>query len=73
MILIVSMTAIIDRRDVAPMAIEMAGGVVKHFGVPVDPGNLLLIGYGSLLEEIRKRNLLREAMDKSIFSRKKLN
>jgi molybdenum cofactor cytidylyltransferase len=45
MILIVSTTAIIDRRDVVPLAIEQAGGAVEHFGVPVDPGNLLLLGY----------------------------
>jgi molybdenum cofactor cytidylyltransferase len=45
MILIVGMTAIIDRHDVVPSAIEMAGGVVEHFGVPVDPGNLLLVAY----------------------------
>jgi molybdenum cofactor cytidylyltransferase len=107
MILIVSMTAIIDRHDMVPMAIAQAGGVVEHFGVPVDPGNLLLLGYagfvpiigapgcvrspkinafdivllrllageritrrdlvrlghGGLLEEIRERRLLREAID----------
>jgi molybdenum cofactor cytidylyltransferase len=45
MILIASMTAIIDRHDVVPTAITQAGGVVEHFGVPVDPGNLLLVGY----------------------------
>jgi molybdenum cofactor cytidylyltransferase len=45
MILIASMTAIIDRRDVVPTAIEQIGGKVEHFGVPVDPGNLLLLGY----------------------------
>jgi molybdenum cofactor cytidylyltransferase len=45
MMLIVSMTAIIDRHDVVPTAIEHAGGVVEHFGAPVDPGNLLLIAY----------------------------
>ncbi|MGH7491144.1 MAG: molybdopterin-binding protein [bacterium] len=45
MILIASMTAIIDRHDVVPSAIEQIGGKVEHFGVPVDPGNLLLVGY----------------------------
>jgi len=45
LILIASMTAIIDRHDVVPSAIEEIGGRVEHFGVPVDPGNLLLIGY----------------------------
>lgn len=37
-------SAITDRRDVAPSAIERAGGRVEHFGMPVDPGNLLLLG-----------------------------
>jgi molybdenum cofactor cytidylyltransferase len=29
---------------VIPAAIEAAGGRVRHFGMPVDPGNLLLVG-----------------------------
>lgn len=37
-------SAIADRRDVIPAAIEKAGGRVEHFGMPVDPGNLLLLG-----------------------------
>ncbi len=37
-------SAITDRRDVIPAAIEAAGGRIAHFGMPVDPGNLLLIG-----------------------------
>src|ERR671918_1733453 len=38
-------SAITDRRDVLPAAIEAAGGVVEHFGMPVDPGNLLLLAH----------------------------
>jgi molybdenum cofactor cytidylyltransferase len=37
-------SAITDRRDVIPAAIEAFGGRVDHFGMPVDPGNLLLLG-----------------------------
>jgi molybdenum cofactor cytidylyltransferase len=37
-------SAIADRRDVIPAGIELAGGKVLHFGMPVDPGNLLLLG-----------------------------
>jgi molybdenum cofactor cytidylyltransferase len=37
-------SAIADRRDVIPAALEMAGGAIEHFGMPVDPGNLMLIG-----------------------------
>lgn len=43
-ILIFGASAITDRRDVVPAAIERAGGSVDHFGMPVDPGNLLLLG-----------------------------
>jgi molybdenum cofactor cytidylyltransferase len=42
-ILIFGASAIQDRRDVVPAAIEQAGGRVDHFGMPVDPGNLLLL------------------------------
>ncbi len=38
-------TAIMDRYDITPRAIERAGGEIACFGVPVDPGNLLLLAY----------------------------
>ena len=44
LILIAGASAITDRRDVLPAAIEAAGGRIDHFGMPVDPGNLLLLG-----------------------------
>jgi molybdenum cofactor cytidylyltransferase len=37
-------SAIVDRRDVLPAGLEEAGGRVSHFGMPVDPGNLMLMG-----------------------------
>lgn len=43
-ILVFGASAITDRRDVIPAALEKAGGAIGHFGMPVDPGNLLLIG-----------------------------
>src|SRR5690606_35307575 len=43
LIMIVGASAITDRRDVIPAAVERAGGTVEHFGMPVDPGNLLLL------------------------------
>lgn len=43
-ILILGASAITDRRDVIPAAVEAAGGTVDQFGIPVDPGNLLLLG-----------------------------
>lgn len=44
LILIAGASAIVDRRDVIPAGIELAGGQVRHFGMPVDPGNLVLVG-----------------------------
>lgn len=44
LVVVFGASAIADRRDVIPLAIEGAGGVVRHFGMPVDPGNLLLLG-----------------------------
>jgi molybdenum cofactor cytidylyltransferase len=43
-LLVFGASAIVDRRDVIPAAITAAGGTVEHFGMPVDPGNLLLLG-----------------------------
>ena len=44
LLLIFGAAAISDRRDVIPMALTEAGGRVIHLGMPVDPGNLLLVG-----------------------------
>ncbi len=44
LVIVFGASAIADRRDVIPAALEAAGGTVEHFGMPVDPGNLLLIG-----------------------------
>ncbi|MFD1332415.1 NTP transferase domain-containing protein [Methylopila musalis] len=44
LVIIFGASAVTDRRDVAPTAIEALGGVVERLGMPVDPGNLLLLG-----------------------------
>ena len=44
LVLIAGASAIVDRRDVIPAAITGAGGAIEHFGMPVDPGNLMLMG-----------------------------
>ena len=44
MILIAGASATADRRDVIPLAIEAAGGRITHLGMPVEPGNLLVLG-----------------------------
>jgi len=44
-VIVFGASAIADRRDVIPAALEAIGGTIEHFGMPVDPGNLLLIGH----------------------------
>jgi molybdenum cofactor cytidylyltransferase len=43
-ILVLGASAIVDRRDVIPAAVERTGGEIVRLGMPVDPGNLLLVG-----------------------------
>jgi len=43
-VLIYSASAIADRGDVVPSGLTAAGGDVLRFGMPVDPGNLLMLG-----------------------------
>lgn len=43
-IIIFGASAISDADDVIPAAIRAQGGRIEHFGMPVDPGNLLLLG-----------------------------
>jgi len=45
LVLVSGASAVVDRRDVVPSGIEAAGGSIEHFGMPVDPGNLLLLGH----------------------------
>ena len=43
LVMIAGASAIVDRRDVIPAGIVASGGTLEHFGMPVDPGNLLLV------------------------------
>jgi len=43
LVIVFGASAIADRRDVIPAAVEAVGGRIEHFGMPVDPGNLLLL------------------------------
>ncbi|MGH6827941.1 MAG: 4-diphosphocytidyl-2C-methyl-D-erythritol kinase, partial [Rhizomicrobium sp.] len=43
-IFLMGASAIADRRDVLPAALLEAGGLVTALGMPVDPGNLLMMG-----------------------------
>src|SRR5258708_11484681 len=44
LVVVFGASAIADRRDVIPAALEAVGGEIEHFGMPVDPGNLMMIG-----------------------------
>ncbi len=44
LLLVVGASAVVDRRDVGPAGIVRAGGEILHFGMPVDPGNLICLG-----------------------------
>ncbi len=43
LVIVSGASAIVDRRDVVPAGIVEAGGRIEHFGMPVDPGNLILL------------------------------
>jgi molybdenum cofactor cytidylyltransferase len=43
-ILLFAASAIVDRNDVIPAGLVAAGGEIIRLGMPVDPGNLLLLG-----------------------------
>lgn len=44
LLLVIGASAVVDRRDVGPAGIVRAGGEILHFGMPVDPGNLICLG-----------------------------
>ncbi len=43
-LLVAGASAVVDKRDVGPEGIVRAGGRILHFGMPVDPGNLICVG-----------------------------
>src|SRR5687768_9525844 len=44
-VIVAGMSATIDPHDVLPAALRAAGAKEVYFGVPVDPGSLLVLGY----------------------------
>lgn len=44
MVIVFGASAVCDAGDVIPAAIGLAGGTVTRVGMPVDPGNLLVVG-----------------------------
>ncbi|MBB3975033.1 molybdenum cofactor cytidylyltransferase [Rhizobium azooxidifex] len=45
LVIVFGASAVSDTGDVIPAAIRMAGGRVEQVGLPVDPGNLLVLGH----------------------------
>ena len=45
LILIAGETSIMDADDITPRAIKAIGGEITHYGMPVEPGNLMLLAY----------------------------
>jgi molybdenum cofactor cytidylyltransferase len=45
LIILAGETTIMDRDDIVPRAITLAGGRVERLGAPVDPGNLFMLAY----------------------------
>lgn len=44
LILLAGHSVTLDREDVVPRALQQAGGKILRFGLPVEPGNMLLYG-----------------------------
>ncbi len=44
MVVVFGASAVVDAEDVIPAAIRAAGGEVMQVGMPVDPGNLMVLG-----------------------------
>ncbi len=45
LLIIAGETSVMDSEDVTPQAVRQEGGRVAHYGAPVEPGNLLMLGY----------------------------
>ena len=44
LLIVFGASAMVDAADVVPAGIVAAGGEIRHLGMPVDPGNLLILG-----------------------------
>ncbi|RPH67167.1 MAG: 4-diphosphocytidyl-2C-methyl-D-erythritol kinase [Burkholderiales bacterium] len=45
LLLVSGATVTKDRNDVVPASVVATGGVIEHFGMPVEPGNMLLLAH----------------------------
>jgi molybdenum cofactor cytidylyltransferase len=46
-VMVFGASATTDRKDAVPAGVAEAGGTIDHFGMPVDPGNLLLLAHAA--------------------------
>lgn len=44
LVIVFGASAVVDPEDVIPQGIRLSGGIVVQVGMPVDPGNLLVLG-----------------------------
>lgn len=44
LVMVCGATVAKDRNDIAPAAVTGIGGTIDHFGMPVEPGNMLVLG-----------------------------
>ena len=44
LVIVFGASALVDSEDVIPAGIRASGGRIEHIGMPVDPGNLLILG-----------------------------
>ncbi|NMF90092.1 molybdopterin-binding protein [Aromatoleum petrolei] len=44
LVMVCGATVAKDRNDIAPAAVTAVGGTIEHFGMPVEPGNMLVLG-----------------------------
>jgi molybdenum cofactor cytidylyltransferase len=66
LILLAGIAATIDRNDVVPSALLMAGGSIIQLGIPVDPGTLMLLGKLGKIPLIGASNALK-SLEKNVI------
>ncbi|MEH6472406.1 MAG: molybdopterin-binding protein [Halopseudomonas sp.] len=62
-IVIVSPTATVDRDDLVPASIKQMGGQIEHYGMPVEPGHMLLLAYSDSTPIIGAPTCIRSPRD----------
>jgi molybdopterin biosynthesis enzyme len=45
LVVVVGETSIMDENDITPQAVRVIGGEIVQYGLPVEPGNLMLLAY----------------------------